>query len=423
MKSTLLLFTLLIGSNFAFGQMNAVIYSEAGEKFTVYLNGESQNDQPKANVKIQGLTSEFFQCRIDFEDSSLPDFSNNNFACHQGMEVTYIIKKNKKGEYVLRYYTENPISSTTSVNTDNPNKQFAVADDPHYEQSQNANSSNTQNTGGNVSMNINTNGNTGGVGVNISGNDGQTGGQVGVNVSVKDGQNGGQVGMNISAKDGQNGGQVGMTISAKDGQNGGQVGMSISAGDGQNGGQVGMNISAGDGENGGNVSMNMNVDGVNFGMNMNVDGAELGTTQNMNTKVTSTTTTTNTTKINGVETTNQTTTNQTTNTGNGKVVVSGNSGCLKSMDDASFAKAVQNVSSKGFDETKLATAKQIIKANCFTSEQVKTMLSAFGFEETKLDFAKFAYDYCFDTNNYYIINDAFGFDSTIEELNEFLQTK
>ena len=423
MKSTLLLFKLLIGSNFAFGQMNAVIYSEAGEKFTVYLNGESQNDQPKANVKIQGLTSEFFQCRIDFEDASLPDFSNNNFACHQGMEVTYIIKKNKKGEYVLRYYTENPISSTTSVNTDNPNKQFAVADDPHYEQSQNANSSNTQNTGGNVSMNINTNGNTGGVGVNISGNDGQTGGQVGVNISVKDGQNGGQVGMNISAKDGQNGGQVGMNISAKDGQNGGQVGMSISAGDGQNGGQVGMNISAGDGENGGNVSMNMNVDGVNFGMNMNVDGADLGTTQNMNTKVTSTTTTTNTTKINGVETTNQTTTNQTTNTGTGKVVVSGNSGCLKSMDDASFAKAVQNVSSKGFDETKLATAKQIIKANCFTSEQVKTMLSAFGFEETKLDFAKFAYDYCFDTNNYYIINDAFGFDSTIEELNEFLQTK
>ena len=408
MKSTLLLFALLFGSNFVFGQMNAVIYSEAGEKFTVYLNGESQNAQPKANVKMQGLTSEFFQCRIDFEDSSLPDFSNNNFACHQGMEVTYIVKKNKKGEYVLRYYTENPISATTSVNTDNPNKQFAVADDPNYDQTQNSTSTNTQNTGGNVSMNINTNGTTGGVGVNITGNDGQTGGQVGMNISVKDGQNGGQVGMNISAKDGQNGGQVGMNISAKDGQNGGQVGM---------------NISASDGQNGGNVSMNMNVDGVNFGMNMNVDGADLGTTQNMNTKVTSTTTTTNTTKINGVETTNQTTTNQTINTGNGKVVVSGNSGCLKSMDDASFAKAVQNVSSKGFDDTKLSTAKQIIKANCFTSEQIKTMLSAFGFEETKLDFAKFAYDYCFDTNNYYIINDAFGFDSTIEELNEFLQTK
>jgi len=389
MKSTLLLFTLLIGSNFAFSQMNAVIYSEAGEKFTVYLNGESQNDQPKANVKIQGLTSEFFQCRIDFEDASLPDFSNNNFACHQGMEVTYIVKKNKKGEYVLRYYTENPVSATTSVNTDNPNKQFAVADDPNYQQSQNSTSSNTQNTGGNVSMNTNTTGTTGGVGVNISANDGQNVGQVGMNISVKDGQ----------------------------------VGMNISAGDGQNGGQVGMNISAGDGQNGGNVSMNMNVDGVNFGMNMNVDGADLGTTQNVNTKVTSTTTTTNTTKINGVETTNQTTTNQTTNTGNGKVVVSGNSGCLKSMDDASFTKAVQNVSSKGFDETKLSTAKQIIKANCFTPEQVKTMLSVFGFEETKLDFAKFAYDYCFDTNNYYIINDAFGFDSTIEELNEFLQSK
>ncbi len=217
-----------------------------------------------------------------------------------------------------------------------------------------------------------------------------------------------------------------MNISAKDGQNGGQVGMNISAKDGQNGGQVGMNISAGEGQNGGNVSMNMNVDGMNFGMNVNLDGANMGTNQNVNGNITTTTTTTSTTKINGVETQNQTTSNQTNsnqNTNNGKVVVSGSNGCLISMDNQSFAKAIQNVSSKGFDETKLSTAKQIIKTTCFTSEQIKTMLGTFGFEETKLDFAKFAYDYCFDTHNYYIINDVFGFDATIEELNEYLQSK
>ncbi|MFM7683799.1 MAG: DUF4476 domain-containing protein [Bacteroidota bacterium] len=50
-------------------------------------------------------------------------------------------------------------------------------------------------------------------------------------------------------------------------------------------------------------------------------------------------------------------------------------------------------------------------------------MTIFGFEETKLDFAKFAYDYCFDVNNYFLVNDAFTFDSTKDELNEYLQTK
>ena len=56
MKKTLLLFTTLFAFMNVFAQMNAVIYSEAGEKFTLYLNGESMNSSPLSNVKLQGFS-------------------------------------------------------------------------------------------------------------------------------------------------------------------------------------------------------------------------------------------------------------------------------------------------------------------------------------------------------------------------------
>jgi hypothetical protein len=43
----------------------------------------------------------------------------------------------------------------------------------------------------------------------------------------------------------------------------------------------------------------------------------------------------------------------------------------------------------------------------------------FDFESTRLTFAKFAYKYTFDKGNYYKVNDAFQFESSIEELNQF----
>ena len=73
-----LIFTFLLGALFSvqsFSQVSAVVFSEAGEKFTVYLNGEKKNTTPQVNVKIQGLTSEFYQARIDFEDALLTDFT------------------------------------------------------------------------------------------------------------------------------------------------------------------------------------------------------------------------------------------------------------------------------------------------------------------------------------------------------------
>ena len=65
----------------------------------------------------------------------------------------------------------------------------------------------------------------------------------------------------------------------------------------------------------------------------------------------------------------------------------------------------------------------MVKDCCFSAAQVKAMMGLFSFEESKLDFAKFAYDRTHDIGNYYKVNDAFSFESSIEELNEHIQSR
>ena len=91
------------------------------------------------------------------------------------------------------------------------------------------------------------------------------------------------------------------------------------------------------------------------------------------------------------------------------------------MSPEDFASAKASISSKSFEDSKLTLAKQIAASNHLTSKQVKEIMQLFSFEDSKLDFAKFAYKYVYDPNNYYIVNDAFKFSSSIDELNEFIK--
>lgn len=95
-------------------------------------------------------------------------------------------------------------------------------------------------------------------------------------------------------------------------------------------------------------------------------------------------------------------------------------GCPWPMDDAQFATARQSVASNAWDETKLTVSKQIISANCLTCAQVKVLMQLMGWEESKLDLAKFAYKYTYDLGNYYQLNDAFEWESSTTELNKHI---
>jgi hypothetical protein len=60
-----------------------------------------------------------------------------------------------------------------------------------------------------------------------------------------------------------------------------------------------------------------------------------------------------------------------------------------------------------------------VSANCVTSDQVVAICNLFGFEASKLDFAKYAYDHTIDRRNYFKVNNVFGFSSSKEELSEY----
>lgn len=95
-------------------------------------------------------------------------------------------------------------------------------------------------------------------------------------------------------------------------------------------------------------------------------------------------------------------------------------GCPYPMDPGQFADAKRSIASKSFSDTKMQIAKQITRGNCLLTSQVLDIMALFSFESQKLEFAKFAYPFTYDQGNYYRVNDGFGFESSIRDLEEYL---
>ncbi|PQJ09387.1 hypothetical protein CJD36_019270 [Flavipsychrobacter stenotrophus] len=90
------------------------------------------------------------------------------------------------------------------------------------------------------------------------------------------------------------------------------------------------------------------------------------------------------------------------------------------MDNQSFAAAIQTIKSSAWDETRLSTAKTIANNNYFTVDQVITICKTFSWEDSKIDFAKYAYKRTVDRQNYYTIANIFTWDSNKTALNDFI---
>jgi hypothetical protein len=167
------------------------------------------------------------------------------------------------------------------------------------------------------------------------------------------------------------------------------------------------------------VDINMGVNGVDINMSVNVDDGTGETTT-----TTTRTTTTSTTSTTGMIVTPPAT----------KPVVkepavhsmpgyTGRIGCDWPMSDPEFTEAKKSIEGKSFEDTKMTLAKQVGSGRCFTVDQVKGLMDLFGFEDSKLDFAKYAYERTYDIDNYYRVNDAFSFESSVDELNEYIQAR
>lgn len=152
---------------------------------------------------------------------------------------------------------------------------------------------------------------------------------------------------------------------------------------------------------GANVGVGVNVGGINMGISIN---------DSMGGAVTQTTTTTT---HSGVQ------------TGNAPVYVEPVRGCggNSCMTPRDFNAAMSTIKAQSFEETQLKTAKQVISANCLNVDQIIQIANTFSFEDNKLEFAKYAYDYCIEPRNYFKLNGIFSFSSNVDELSDYVQSR
>ena len=98
-----------------------------------------------------------------------------------------------------------------------------------------------------------------------------------------------------------------------------------------------------------------------------------------------------------------------------------NYGSPNCMPAGNFNLSLSMIEKESFESSKLSTAKQVAASNPLCVSQIVQICRAFSFEQSKLDFAKYAYRFCVDQNNYLFLNDVFSFSASKDELRKFIE--
>jgi hypothetical protein len=364
-----------------FSQTNNAItvFTEGGERFYLILNGIKQNSTAETNVRATGLNGQQFKAKVIFDQKGIPDCDKSipmMWAAEpvSNTEFTFSVKKDKKGKYKWQFVSQAPVGTTQQV----VNTATSVPVPTSGNSSQVQQNSGNMNTN-QVNMNTGVNGTSVNSSVTTTTTTTQGGNANGANINIGINESG--ISLNMNVNDGMNGGMNTTTTTTTTSYT------TSTTTNGVTTTNTGSNMQT----NSGNVAVNMNVNGAGVGSSVNTN-QNVNTTSNVNSSV-----------------------NQNTNTNSNS--------CAVPMSVTDYADAKKSISAKPFEDTKKTIAMQVADNNCFSVEQVKGIMALFSFEESKLEFAKYAYSRCTEKRNYYKVNDAFTFDSSAEELSEFIKGK
>ena len=76
---------------------------------------------------------------------------------------------------------------------------------------------------------------------------------------------------------------------------------------------------------------------------------------------------------------------------------------------------------QSFDDKKLEIAELCVTLGHFCVDDLARMAKVFSFDENRLHFLIYAYDYCEDPQNYYSLRDVFSFRSNFDTMMETVQ--
>lgn len=360
--STFVLFA--FANTFSQNTSNLIVFSEGGERFYLILNGIRQNDLPQTNVKVEGLNAANYSTKIIFEDKTIPELTKKYLTVQDAdgnvTEATYAIKE-KKGQFKLRWRSAVPLNQAPAYTGETI--VYTTVAKPAIETVV-VNQTTTTTTSGNNSDGININMNVGATNMGAASTQTST---TTTNSNVT--------------------GTTSTTTTTT-----------------QTGGT------------GESVGVNVNLGGMNMGVGINInDGDMTQSSTTTTTTVTSSSSTTAPTNGGTVVVVNETASTQAMPGYTGVVGCNG-----WPMTENDFSQSKTSIESKSFSDSKLKLAKQVAGSNCLTAQQVKEITSLFDFESTRLEFAKYAYSRTYDIGNYFKVNDAFEFESSIDELDSYI---
>ncbi|WP_114821278.1 DUF4476 domain-containing protein [Chryseobacterium sp. KLBC 52] len=91
------------------------------------------------------------------------------------------------------------------------------------------------------------------------------------------------------------------------------------------------------------------------------------------------------------------------------------------MDKHSFGQFFDMMmNNESFDEGKIKMINQQMRTSMFTSVQIRDLVKALGFDNKKLALAKSMYRNCADKDRYFLVYDAFDFESSKRELMDYI---
>lgn len=98
-----------------------------------------------------------------------------------------------------------------------------------------------------------------------------------------------------------------------------------------------------------------------------------------------------------------------------------NSGYRNAISAAEFDRFVQNVRGQWLTNSKLTTAREGIRRDYFTTDQVRTLLQLFNSDTDKLELARLAYARTVDARNYDQLYSVFAYQSSREQLERYIR--
>lgn len=123
MKTLIRTLILLMAFGFSVKAMaqgtSLTVFSEKGENFTVFINGDQKNSLPGDHVRIEGIYGPNFKIRIVFKDVSIREIEKTLFNSPSG-ELFYVVRHGKKNDYILEKTSSDYIHTQEAVKETSP---------------------------------------------------------------------------------------------------------------------------------------------------------------------------------------------------------------------------------------------------------------------------------------------------------------